>query len=120
MESEEVKESAPTAASTSPAPAPCAAATASKVFAHRASTLSIDAWSVALPSILQECTLSMMKDLILALGLKNKLGNVANTPGNLKDQLVNHLAKQRTLFSTSMTKCPKTRKTVVATCGECG
>ena len=96
-------------------------------FLTRASTLSAEDWAAALPSMLHECTLSTIKELVCALGLSKMMSGQTTTA--TKQGLIVHLTKQRTLFggaaavgggggSSSLLHASSTRKTVLQICGD--
>ena len=106
--------------------------TSGSAFLCRSSCLSMDAWAGALPSMLHECTLASIKDVVGALGLTKVLAHghghphapsqsqgASNHPNaNAKQALISHLTKQRTLFANSMLRCENTRKVIQAVCGQ--
>ena len=86
-------------------------------FGRLSSSLSIDEWSKELPDIIQECSFTLVRTLIHSLGLKNNFET--NLPvKEVKAKLIHYLTQQRTLFSTAINKCTKTRRKIATICGQ--
>jgi hypothetical protein len=121
----------PSAAAPSLASSSVVTSSSSPCVLVRASMLSLDAWSVALPLLLAELPLVSIKELIAALGLSKLLVGGGGGGSNAKHALLQHLTTQRTLFaapssptsgpasrSFSLLRCNKTRATVLSVCGD--